>query len=530
MLNMARWQIWSVIAICVIGLLYAVPNLIPREKLEGLPNWLPKQQVNLGLDLQGGAHLLLEVDLKAVVRERLTNLVDAIRTEMRTKRVAISNIATAETPEPTISFRVRDAAQVESARTTVRELDPAAVVTTGPDNTVTIRFNERDLIEQRRQTIRESIETVRRRIDETGTKEATIVAQGQDRILVQLPGERNPQRIKDLLKQTAKMNFHLLDTQNSVEEALRGNVPAGSVLMPMDKEVGPDGKPRMVLVQRRVIVAGDRLSDAQPSTSQQTGEWIVNFVFDSLGGKRFGDATRENVGRPLAIVLDNKVISAPVIREPILGGRGQISGNFSAQSAQDLALLLRAGALPAPLNVIEERTVGPDLGSDSIRAGEIACIIGYALIAALMIVGYGLFGIVANIALILNVAFTLSIMAAIGATLTLPGIAGIVLGLAMSVDANVLIYERMREETRNGRSPFPAVDVSFQRAYITIIDSNLTTLIAALILYALGSGPVRGFGVTLAIGIMCSMFTSVTVTRLIISSWLHWRRPKELPI
>lgn len=530
MLNMARWQIWGVIAVCVIGLLYAVPNLIPREKLEGLPGWLPKQQVNLGLDLQGGAHLLLEIDLKSVVRERLNNLVDGIRSEMRTKRVAISNVTTSEAPEPTITFRVRDAAQVETARTTVRELDPTAQVATGPDNTVTIRFSQRDLIEQRRQTIAESIETVRRRIDETGTKEATIVAQGQDRILVQLPGERNPQRIKELLKQTAKMNFHLLDTQNSVEDASRGNVPPGSLLMPMDKEVGPDGKPIMVLVQKRVIVAGDRLSDAQPSTDPQTGQWVVNFRFDTLGGKRFGEATRDNVGRPLAIVLDNKVISAPRINEPILGGRGQISGNFTAASAQDLALLLRAGALPAPLNVIEERTVGPDLGSDSIRAGEIACLIGYILIAVLMVVGYGLFGIVANITLILNVAFTLSIMAAIGATLTLPGIAGIVLGLAMAVDANVLIYERMREETRNGRSPFPAVDVSFQRAYVTILDSNLTTLIAALILYALGSGPVRGFGVTLAIGIMCSMFTAVTVTRLIISSWLHWRRPKELPI
>jgi preprotein translocase subunit SecD len=530
MLNMARWQVWGVIAICVIGLLYAVPNLIPREKLDALPGWLPKQQVNLGLDLQGGAHLLLEVDVKAVVRERLTNLVDAIRTEMRSKRVPIANISAVETPEPTITFRVRDPAQVETVRTTVRELDQAAQVTTTPDNTITIRFNERDLIDQRRQAIAQSIEIVRRRIDETGTKEATIVAQGQDRILVQLPGERDPQRIKGLLKQTAKMNFHLLDTQNSVEDALRGNVPPGSMLLPMDKEVGPDGKPRMVLVQRRVIVAGDRLSDAQPSTNQQTGEWIVNFTFDSLGGKRFGDATRENVGRPLAIVLDNKVISAPVIREPILGGRGQISGNFTAQSAQDLAVLLRAGALPAPLNIIEERTVGPDLGSDSIRAGQIACIIAYALIAVLMVVAYGFFGIVANVTLFLNVVFTLSIMAAIGATLTLPGIAGIVLGLAMAVDANVLIYERMREETRNGRSPFPAVDVSFQRAYVTIFDSNLTSLIAALILYALGSGPVRGFGVTLSIGIICSMFTAVTVTRLIISSWLHWRRPKVLPI
>jgi preprotein translocase subunit SecD len=529
MLNMARWQVWLVIIICTAGILYAVPNLIPRERLEGLPAWLPTQQVNLGLDLQGGSHLLLEVDTKAVVRERLTNLVDAIRSEMRTKRIIVSNLAPTEAGDG-VSFRVRDAAQVEQARQTVRELDRTGQLTASPDNVITLRLNEQDLLEQRRQAIAQSIEIVRRRIDETGMKEATIVAQGQDRILVQLPGERDPQRIKDLLKQTAKMNFHLLDVTNSVEEAQRSGPPPSSLLMPADKEVGADGKPVMHLVQRRVIVPGERLADAQPSTHQQTGEWIVNFTFDSIGGKRFGDATRDNVGRPLAIILDGKVISAPVIREPILGGRGQISGNFTAQSAQDLAVLLRAGALPAPLNIIEERTVGPDLGSDSIAAGEIACVIGFVLIAVLMIVGYGLFGVVANFALILNISFTLSIMAALGATLTLPGIAGIVLGLAMAVDANVLIYERMREEERNGRSPFPAIDMAFQRAYVTILDSNLTTLIAALLLYALGSGPVRGFGVTLAIGITCSMFTSVTFTRLVISSWLHWRRPKALPI
>jgi preprotein translocase subunit SecD len=529
MLNMARWQVWTVIAICVIGILYAVPNLFPREQLDALPSWLPKQQVNLGLDLQGGSHLLLEVDTKKVIRDRLDNLVDAIRTELRGKRILPSGLG--RTPDGDgLTFRVRDAAQAEQARQIVRELDRTGQVTVSPENVITLRLNEQDLIAQRRQAIAQSIEIVRRRIDETGLKESTIVAQGQDRILVQLPGERDPQRIKDLLKQTAQMNFHLLDVTNSVEDAIARGAPPGSVLMPADDEFDADGKPRMYLVQKRVIVAGERLTDAQPSTNQQTGEWIVNFTFDSIGGKRFGDATRENVGRPLAIILDGKVISAPRINEPILGGRGQISGNFTAQSAQDLAVLLRAGALPAPLNIIEERTVGPDLGSDSIAAGEIACLIGFVLIAVLMVAGYGLFGMVANLALFLNVAFTLSIMAAMGATLTLPGIAGIVLGLALAVDANVLIYERMREESRNGRSPFPAIDMAFQRAYITILDSNLTTLIAALMLYAFGSGPVRGFGVTLAIGILCSMFTSVTVTRLVISTWLHWRRPKELPI
>ncbi len=315
-----------------------------------------------------------------------------------------------------------------------------------------------------------------------------------------------------------------------IAEARAGRVPPGTELLPADKELEPDGRPRQYLVQRRVSVSGDRLTDAQPNTNNQTGEWVVSFKFDGVGARQFGQITRDNVGRPFAVVLDGKVITAPVIREPILGGSGQISGSFNAQSASDLAVLLRAGALPAPLTVLEERTVGPDLGSDSIAAGTLACIIGYVLIFTLMIVGYGLFGVIANVALILNLAFTLSIMAAIGATLTLPGIAGMVLGLAMAVDANVLTYERMREESAAGRSPFPAIDNAFNRAFITIFDSNLTTLIAALMLYLFGQGPVRGFAVTLSIGIICSMFTAVTVTRLLIVGYLIWRRPKELPV
>ncbi|HEX6979389.1 MAG TPA: protein translocase subunit SecD [Alphaproteobacteria bacterium] len=528
MLYMARWKVWTIILVCLVGLLYAVPSLLPRERPAWLPGWVPYQQVTLGLDLQGGSHLLLEVDVEAVVRERLTNLVDSIRSAMRAQRIQVTGLATEGANA--VTFRIREPNEIEQARQAVRELDPAAQITVSADGTFRVELNQQELIEQRRRAVAQSIEIVRRRIDETGTKEATIVAQGQDRILVQLPGVRDPERIKDLLGKTAKLTFHLLDTSNSVADAMAGRVPPGSMLLPADKEVEPGGQPRMYLVQRRVRVSGDRLADAQPGTNPQTGEWIVNFRFDTVGGRQFADVTRENVGKPLAIVLDGRVISAPVIREPILAGSGQISGGFTAAAAQDLAVLLRAGALPAPLRVIEERTVGPDLGSDSIESGAIACMIAYGLIAVLMIVGYGLFGLVANLALILNVAFTLAIMAAIGATLTLPGIAGIVLGLAMAVDANVLIYERMREETRNGRSPFPAVDQAFQRAYITILDSNLTTLIASVILYALGSGPVRGFGVTLSIGIICSMFTSVTVTRVVIASWLQWRRPKALPI
>jgi len=528
MLHIARWKALAILGVCLLGVLYSIPSFLPRERVEVLPEWA-RQQVTLGLDLQGGSHLLLEVDVGAVIRERLTNLVDALRAEMRKRRVPVTNIQVEGSDA--VTFRLRDANQVDQARAAVREIEPNAQITTQPDNIVRVQLNQQDLIEQRRRAVQQSIEIVRRRIDETGTKEATIVAQGNDRILVQLPGVREPERIKALLGRTAKLTFHLLDLNNSVQDAMAGRVPPGSMLLPGDaRDVDASGQPRMYLVQRRVEVAGDRLIDAQPGQNPQTGEWVVNFKFDSVGARQFGDITRANVGRPFAIVLDNRVISAPVIREPILAGSGQISGSFTVESAQDLAVLLRAGALPAPLHVLEERTVGPDLGSDSIADGAMACLIGYVLIAVLMIVGYGVFGVVANVALLLNVVFTIAIMALIGATLTLPGIAGIVLGLAMAVDANVLIYERMREEERNGRSPFPAVDVAFQRAYITIVDSNLTTLIAALILYVLGSGPMRGFGVTLAIGILCSMFTSVTLTRLLIASWLKWRRPKALPI
>jgi len=531
MMGVTKLRAIIVLAICLVGVVFAIPSLLPSESMARWPSWVPHKQVSLGLDLQGGSHLLLEVDVAAVQRERLSNLLDGIRTSMRTQRIAVTNLQIAADNNG-VSFRVRDAPDIEKARTAVRELDRTAQLATQPDNTVVLTFDPREIADQRRRTLSQSLEIVRRRIDELGTKDPTIVAQGQDRILVQLPGVREPERIKELLGKTAKLSFHLLDQNASIDEARAGRAPPGTELIPSDspRDLGADGRPRQYLVQRRIAVAGERLTDAQPSTNSQTGEWVVTFKFDGQGARQFGDITRQNVGRPFAVVLDGKVITAPVIREPILGGSGQISGQFTAQSASDLAVLLRAGALPAPLTVLEERTVGPDLGSDSIEAGTRACLIGYALIFVLMIVGYGLFGIFANVALLLNLAFTLAIMSAIGATLTLPGIAGMVLGLAMAVDANVLTYERMREESAAGRSPLPAIDTAFNRAFTTILDSNLTTLIAALLLYMFGSGPVRGFAVTLSIGIACSMFTAVTVTRLMIVGYLMWRRPKVLPV
>ena len=353
------------------------------------------------------------------------------------------------------------------------------------------------------------------------SKEPIIQAQGQNRILVQVPGLTDPQRLKDILGRTAKMNFHLEDGAGSLAEARAGRVPAGDLYLPGDR----DGE--FYLVQRTPIVGGDRLTDAQPGFDSRTGQAIVNFKFDTTGGRQFGNATRENVGKKLAIVLDGRVISAPVIREAILGGSGQISGNFTTASATDLAVLLRAGALPAPLKIIEERTVGPDLGADAIRAGIAAVIVGFALVVIYMVMAYGLFGSFADVALIVNLFLVLAVMSLIGATLTLPGIAGILLTVGMSVDANVLINERIREETRLGKTPIAALEAGFSRAMSTIVDANLTTIIKMALLYWLGSGPVKGFAVTITIGIVTSFFTATMLVRLMIWYWLRLRRPKQ---
>ena len=524
MIQIQRWKIVVVTLLCAWGLLYAVPSFVPRDWVDGLPRWLHADRVNLGLDLQGGSHLLLEVDTKAVKIDRLANLVDDVRVAFRNQRLTYTDLGA---DADAVTVRLRDLNDREKVLTALRGLDPAAAVTVSPEGVARMTYTEKAWDDRYTLAIQQSLEIVRRRIDETGTREPTIVRHGKDRILVQLPGVDDPERIKRLLGTTAKMTFHLVDVRASQADVDAGRAPAGSMIVENDKP-GADGRREKLAVQRRIAVSGENLTDSQPTFNN--GEAVVSFRFDAIGARKFAEVTTENVNKPFAILLDNRVISAPNIREPIIGGSGIITGGFTVQSANELALLLRAGALPAPLKVLEERTVGPDLGSDSIRAGTIAIAIGYALIAILMIVGYGLFGLFANVTLILNIAFTIAIMAALGATLTLPGLAGMVLGLALAVDANVLIYERIREEERQGRSPFPAVDVSFQRAYVTILDSNLTTLIAALFLYAFGSGPVRGFAVTLGIGITCSMLTAVTVTRMMIVGWLKWAKPKTLPI
>jgi preprotein translocase subunit SecD len=525
MIHIARWKLIVSFLVVMAGILFVSPNLLTREQAASLPGWLSHSRINLGLDLQGGSHLLLGVDLQSVMRERLENMVQGVREALRKERIGYTRLGVSG---QTVGFQLTNPDDIAKVREYVRVNEPGVVVDFGSNGQVTLRYDEASLRERQNQVISQSIEIVRRRVDEFGTTEPSIQQQGEDRILLQVPGESDSDRIIRIISQTARLSFRLVDSTMTAQEArATGRIPAGSELLPAVEARDTTGAAGY-LVQRRIIIGGDNLVDAQPSF--QNGEAVVNFRFDSVGGRRFGDVTRDNVGRPFAIVLDDKVISAPVIREPILGGSGVISGSFTTESARDLALLLRAGALPAPLQVLEQRVVGPDLGADSIAAGKIASIIGMIGVLVFMILAYGLFGVFANIALIVNVTLLMGAMSALNATLTLPGIAGIVLTIGMAVDANVLIYERIREETRNGRPIISAIDAGFQRAWTTILDSNITTLIAGLVMFELGSGPIRGFAVTLSIGIVTSMFTAVMVTRFVIIGWLRWRRPKTLPI
>ena len=515
-----------ILGVCLLGLLFAAPNLLDEDTAEGLPTWLPHKQISLGLDLQGGSHLLLEVGVKTVVRERFTTLVDETRVALRGARIAYSGLGSSG-ERVNVTLRNPDA-DLEQARDLLRALDRNLVVSASDDGALEITINEVAMREIRNSAVTQSLEIVRRRIDETGTREPTIQRQGDDRILVQLPGIDDPDRIKIILGQTAKMTFQLVDQKTTVADALLGRLPPGSELLESADVRDANDRPIQYVVRKRIMVSGEHLIDAQPTF--QDNQPVVAFSFDPVGARKFGDVTSKNVGRPFAIVLDNKVISAPVIRSAITGGRGIISGNFTVASATDLALLLRAGALPAPLIILEERTVGPDLGADSVRAGKIAAVLGLFFVLIFMGTCYGLFGLAANIALLMNVVLLGAALSALQATLTLPGIAGIVLTIGMAVDANVLVFERIREEIAAGRTPFSSVDAGYQRALTTIIDSNVTTFIAAILLFGLGSGPVKGFGVTLAIGIITSLFTSVMVTRLIVVTWLRRTRPQALPL
>jgi preprotein translocase subunit SecD len=533
MLHFSRAKMLLTLLVAGALCLLAIPNVLPPSVLQSMPGFLQRKIV-LGLDLQGGSHILLEVDSRAIQRERLETLRDDVRRVLRDARTGYTNLTIQGT---SVQVRVREANDLAEALRRLRELsNPIGGIFGGTtardvevadagDNVVRLTVTEAGLNERIRQAVNQSIEIVRRRVDELGTVEPSIQRQGADRILVQVPGLDDPARLKQLLGRTAKLTFRFVDSSMSAQQAIETRPPPDSeVLMSSDRP------PLPYLIERRVMVSGEDLVDAQPGFDQRSNEPIVTFRFNNNGARRFALATQQNVGRPFAIVLDNEVISAPVIREPILGGSGQISGNFTVQQANDLAILLRAGALPAPLTIIEERTVGPGLGQDSIRAGINAAYLGMALVVIFMFATYGLFGLFANLAVAANVAMIIGILSLLQATLTLPGIAGIVLTVGIAVDSNVLIYERIREEVRAGRSTIMALDAGFSQALRTILDSNITTFIAAAVLFFIGTGPVRGFAVTFGIGILTTLFTAFTLTRLMVVFWLRTWRPTYVPI
>ena len=522
MINYPRWAMVVTLVVCVWGIVFAAPNFFDEP-----PGFLPQSKVNLGLDLQGGAHLLLEVEIDDVITASLDSIRSQVRNELRRNqpRIGYSGLAVEGNA---VVFRLRDAADEEEARERLRNVERDAVLTVSDDINFRLEFTEQALIDRRQRAIEQSIEVVRRRVDETGVSEPTIQQQGEARILVQMPGIDDPERIKRLLGKTAKLTFHLVnETAQSefIAAGSQGSAPSGSRIL---YEEEASGQRTPYVVDDEVIVSGERLVDAQATF--QDGQPIVSFRFDAAGGQIFGRVTSENVGVRLAIVLDNDVVSAPRIQSAILGGSGIITGRFTVAETVDLALVLRAGALPAPLKILEERTVGPGLGADSIAAGKLASIVGFVAVVVFMIASYGLFGIMAAVALIFNLALILALLSVLQATLTLPGIAGVVLTIGMAVDSNVLILERIKEEARNGRSPIAAVDAGYKRALTTIIDSNLTTLIAALLLFNFGTGPIKGFAVTLSMGIVSSMFTAIMLTRLLVVIWLRRKRPAKLPI
>ncbi|MDX8451436.1 protein translocase subunit SecDF [Mesorhizobium sp. VK9D] len=523
--------IWLAVAITVI---LAAPNLFPASMLAQLPSWVPKRQMTLGLDLQGGSHILLQMDQNDLIKAQLETARDEIRTLLREAKIQYTALGGTGR---TVQVRITDPTQIDAAKTALKPLTApvaAGLFSGGSVQEMALNDSEAGLLKftvtdagikfRTSSALAQSIEVVERRVNELGTTEPIVQRQGDDRVLVQVPGLQDPQRLKEIIGQTAKLTFQMVDESMPAQDALKNRPPSGSSVL-----YSQDDPPVPYLIENRVLVSGEDLAKASATYDSRNNEPVVSFTFNSRGATRFGQATAANVGKRFAIILDNQVISAPQIREPILGGSGQISGNFTAESANDLAVLLRAGALPAKLTVIEERTVGPGLGQDSIHAGKVAGIIGSILVVAFMFVAYGFLGFLANIALAVHVAMIVAILSLLGATLTLPGIAGIVLTIGMAVDSNVLIYERIREERRNGRSVIQAIDSGFSKALATIVDSNVTSLIATVVLFWLGTGPVKGFAITYAIGILTTVFTAFTFTRMLVSIWLRRARPKELP-
>src|SRR6476469_1238230 len=535
MLYFTRWKAMAIVLTALVVCLFAFPNFISEKTVQSWPKWAQRHVV-LGLDLQGGSHILLAVDTAAVRKEKLESLRDDVRRVLRDARVGYTGLAVRGN---SVEVRIREGSNFDQAVDKLRELSQplggilgsstgqrTLDVTTEGGSLVRLTVTDPAIVERVRQAVEQSIQIIERRINELGTVEPLIQRQGTDRILVQVPGLQDPTRLKELLGKTAKLDFRMVDVNVTAEQALQGRLP------PEDEVLYGTGNESKVpyVVEKRILVSGGDLTDAQPGFDPRTSEPIVSFRFNSTGARKFAEATQQNVGKPFAIILDNKVISAPVIREPILGGSGQISGSFTVEQANDLSILLRAGALPARLTPIEQRVVGAGLGQDSIVNGTRASYFGAILVVLSMLLIYGKFGLIANIAVAINVAMIFGVLSLLNATLTLPGIIGIVLTIGIAVDSNVLIYERIREEVRSGRTAIAAIDAGFTRALATILDSNITTFIAAAVLFFIGTGPVRGFAVTLGVGIITTVFTAFTLTRLMVAYWVRWSRPQRLAV
>ncbi len=556
MLNLQRWQTIAVIAFTALAVLFALPNLLPARVLDHLPGWYQQSRINLGLDLRGGAHFLLEADLRSVLTERLTNLSDSVRGELRKQQVGFKDV-TVE-PGRAVVVVLRDEAQRAKALEAIRNVDPALAVS-GNGDTIRLTYSDQDLLRRKKEVIDQSIEILRRRVDETGTIEPTIVRQGDDRILLQVPGIKDTTDLKRKINQTAKLTFHLINEDVAASgQNLPASLPPTTTLVPTREgmqalratnpkaweeiqNANPKPSPEQICrryqppclpVLKRVVVGGEDLDDAKATFEQQQGgRPIISFTFNSSGGRAFCAATRANIGKRLAIQLDNEIISAPVVQSAICGGSGIITGTFTTQQTQEQALLLRSGALPATLSIIEERTVGADLGADAIQSGTTAALVGTVLVILFMLAVYGpVFGGFASLAMLVNMLLVFAGMSILGASLTLPGIAGLVLTVGMSVDSNVLIYERVREEKANGRSPFSALATGYERALTAVIDSNLTALIAGVLLFGFGSGPIRGFATSLTLGLLTHLFTATIFTRMLLATWVRLKRPTELPI
>jgi preprotein translocase subunit SecD len=554
MLQIPTWKRVTIWALVVCGVLLSLPNLFYSRvelhndaaraieatgvetpelsaALAGWPGFLPSGLVNLGLDLRGGAHLLAEVQVSDVYEDRMRGLWPDVRNALRAERDTVGPGRRVDGPAGELRVRIGEASGMDRAVSVVRDLARPIVSLTGvgasdidvtaEGDVLVVRLSEAEQQATDNRTIQQSLEIIRRRVDEVGTREPTIQRQGETRILIQVPGIGSAAELKALIGTTARLTFQPVVGRTSDQAAQAG---VGNVILPSLDEAGV-----FYIIEDRVVVSGEELTDAQPAFDQN-GRPAVNFRFNPTGARKFGDYTAENIGSPFAIVLDGEVISAPTIQSHIPGGSGIITGRFTVEDSTQLSVLLRAGALPAEMVFLEERTIGPELGQDSIEAGALACLVAFAAVLVFMALSYGLFGIFANIALILNVAMMFGLLSLIGATLTLPGIAGIVLTIGMAVDANVLVFERIREELRTARGPARAIELGYERALSAILDANITTFLVATILFTLGSGPVKGFAVTLGLGIITSVFTAIFVTRLIMVTWFDRARPKTIEV